>query len=62
MTHTIKHPHGKSFNVQTPTHVDDHPSDDDWFRKNKPYIDSAMSAAGLAVGVAGLVLTHKPRR
>lgn len=59
--HTVK-AGTRSVDIQTPTHIDDHPSDDDWFKKNKPYIDTALNAAGVVMAGVSLVVTHKPLR
>lgn len=56
-THTIS-VNGRSLPVSTPTHVDDHPSHDDWIKKNQHYIAAAANVAT----VIGVVLTHKPKR
>lgn len=56
-THTIS-VNGRSYNVATPTHVDDHPSIQDWMQKSFAYIQAAANIPS----IAGVILTHKPRR
>ena len=55
--HTISYG-GRSYNVTTPTHVDDHPTDDDWVKRNAHYIKAAANIAT----VVGVLVKLKPRR
>ncbi len=57
------YPHTVSVNnisiiVHTPTHVDDHPSHEDWIEKSFAYIKAAANISS----IVSVVLTHKAIR
>ena len=55
--HTIS-VNGKSHDIPTSTHIDDHPNDDSWLKRHSGEISAIVGLANLAY----VVVTHKPRR
>jgi len=60
--HQVKNEHGQVFSVTTPTHVDDHASQQSWFNAHIDEIRAAAMVAGVVLQGVALYLHHKPPR